>query len=113
MAKVEIVESLYIIIEKKFKREGHKILDLLYSVEQNPKKGKLLGNIGDVLIKELKYKGFRFYFLVEGHKLKFFSEKELVDLLLRFVRMSDKKKQQKTIEEIRQILIKIGPKGIV
>lgn len=110
MAKVEIVESLYLIIEKKFKGEGHKILDLMYSVEQNQKKGKLLGNIGDILIKELKYKGFRFYFLVEGHKLKFFSEENLVDLLLRFVRMSDKKRQEKTIQEIREILIKIGPK---
>ena len=32
----------------------------------------------------------------------------LKDLLIRFVRMSDKKHQQKTIDEIKKILIKIG-----
>jgi len=111
MAKIEIVESLYSEIEKKFKKEGHKILDLIYSLKENPKKGKLLGTVGGILIKEIKYKSFRFYFLADGHKLKFFSEEELTDLLLRFVRMSDKKHQEKTIQEIREILITIGPEG--
>ena len=46
-------------------------------------------------------------------QLKLFSAEELTELLLKFVRMSDKKKQQKTIEEIRKVLLKIGPKGLV
>lgn len=111
MAKIEIVESLYIEIEKKFKQEGHKILDLMYALENNPQKGKTLGTVGGIVIKELKYKSFRFYFLADGFKLKFFSTEELTDILLRFVRMSDKKHQEQTIREIKEILIKIGPEG--
>lgn len=111
MAKIEIVESLYEEIEKKFKGEGHKILDLIYTLENNPTKGKILGTVGGIVIKELKYKNFRFYFLADGFKLKFFSILELTDILLRFVRMSDKKHQEQTIAEIKEILIKIGPEG--
>ena len=109
MAKVEIVNSLAREIKKKFKGESHKIIDLLESLEENPHKGKTLGSIAGIIIKELKYKKFRFYFIVDGFKLKVFSKEELTDLLMRFVRMSDKKSQQKTINEIRQILIKLGP----
>ena len=111
MVKIEIVESLYIEIEKKFKGEGHKILDLIQTLEENPKKGKALGTIGGIVIKELKYKNFRFYFLADGFKLKFYSQVELTDLLLRYVRMSDKKHQAETIKEIKEILLKIGPEG--
>ena len=111
MVKIEIVESLYIEIEKKFKGEGHKILDLIQTLEENPKKGKILGSVGGIVIKELKYKNFRFYFLADGFKLKFYSQVELTDLLLRYVRMSDKKHQAETIKEIKEILLKIGPEG--
>ena len=111
MAKIEIVESLFNEIEKKFKGEAHKIIDLLETLENNPKKGKLLGSVAGIAIKELRYKKFRFYFIVESYKLKILSEEELTDLLLRFIRMSDKKSQQKTIDEIRGILIKIGAGG--
>ena len=111
MAKVEIVLSLFEEIKKKFKGESHKVIDLIESLENNPKKGKLLGSVGGIVIKELKYKSYRFYFLVDGYKLKFLSESELMDLLLRFVRMSDKKTQQKTIEEIKEVLKIIGPEG--
>ncbi len=111
MAKIEIVESLLEEIEKKFKQEGHKILDLISSLEDTPKKGKVLGTVGGIVIKEIKNKSFRFFFLADGFKLKCFSEEELTDTLLRFVRMSDKKHQQQTIDEMRTILIKIGPDG--
>lgn len=112
MATVEITESLLHQIEKKFKAESHKIIDLLYTVEENPNKGKVLGNVASLLIKEIRYKSFRFYFIVDGQKIKAFEEGELVDVLLRFVRMSDKKHQQTTIDEIRRILQTIGPKGL-
>jgi hypothetical protein len=36
-------------------------------------------------------------------------EEELVDLLLQFVRMSNKKEQQKVINEIKNTLKTIGP----
>lgn len=111
MAKIEIIDSLAKEIQKKFKGESHKIVKLLRSVEENPKKGKLVGNVSGFLIKELKYKSFRFYFIVEGEKINFYSKEELVDLLIRFVRMSNKNTQQKIINEIREVLLKIGPEG--
>lgn len=111
MAKVEIIHSLAKEIKKKFKDESHKIVALLESLEENPKKGKPLGNVAGIVIKELRYKSFRFYFIADGFKLKIFSKEELTDLLMKFVRMSDKKSQQKTINEIKQILLKIGPLG--
>jgi hypothetical protein len=111
MAKVEIIRSLFEVIKKKFKGEAHKIIDLLETLEDNPKKGKLLGNVGGIVIKEIKYKSFRFYFITEGHKLKMFDKESLIDLLIKFVRMSNKNEQQETINEIRKILTKIGPSG--
>lgn len=107
MAKVKIIRSLFEEIKKKFKGESHKVIDLLETLEENPHKGKVVGSVGGMVIKELKYKSFRFYFIFEGHKLKVFSEDELKELLIRFVKMSDKKSQQKTINEIRELLRKI------
>lgn len=109
MAKVEIIDSLFNQIRKKFKGEAHKIIDLLETLEENPHKGKPLGSVAGIAIKELKYKKFRFYFIVEKERLMFYSKEELTDLLLKFVRMSDKKSQQKVINEIREILIKLSP----
>ena len=111
MAKVEIVRSLFEEIEKKFKKEAHEIIDIMESLETNPHKGKSLGHVGGIVIKEIKYKSFRFYFITDGHKLKFFDEASLVNLLITFVRMSDKKDQQATINEIKNVLINLGPEG--
>lgn len=111
MAKVEIVRSLFEEIQKKFRGESHQVIDLIESLEKNPKKGKALGSVGGMVIKEVRYKSFRFYFIADGYKLKFFDEQSLTDLLIRFVRMSDKKEQQKTIEEIKKILLNLGPFG--
>ena len=111
MAKVSISQTLKDEILKKFKEESKIIFRQMYSLEENPNKGKLLGNAGGIVIKELKYKNFRFYFITDGYKLKIMNESELVNLLIRFVRMSDKKDQQKTINEIRKTLLKFGPEG--
>jgi hypothetical protein len=111
MAKVQIIRSLFLEIQKKFKGESHKIIDLLETLEKNPRKGKLIGSIGGIVIKEIKYKSFRFYFITDGQKLKIMDDSKLVDLLINFVRMSDKKSQQKTIDEIRKILSYFGTKG--
>jgi len=98
-----------LLISLGFKKESIKVFELMKTLEDNPKKGKLLGSVGGIIIKELKYKSFRFYFIADGFKLKIFSKEELTDLLLKFVRMSDKNSQQKTINDIRKILLKIGP----
>ena len=111
MAKVEIIDSLAKEILKKFKGESNEIVSLLRTLEQNPHKGKIVGKVSEVLIKELKYKGFRFYFIVDGYKLKIYSKEELANLLIKIVRMSDKKSQQETINEIKNVLLKIGAGG--
>jgi len=111
MVKIEIVESLYEEIEKKFKQESIKIFNLMETLQDNPKKGKPLGNVGGLIIKELKHKNFRFYFITDGFKLKCLRQEDLIDLLMKFVRMSNKKEQQKTINEIKHVLRTIGPTG--
>ncbi len=108
MAKVSIDEILKNKILKKFKSESKIIFRQMYSLEDNPKKGKVLGSVGGIVIKELKYKSFRFYFITDGYKSKLLDRESLVDVLMRFVRMSDKQNQQETINEIRKILVKFG-----
>ncbi len=108
MAKVSIAKTLKEEILKKFKEESKIIFRQMYSLEKNPKKGKLLASVGGVVIKELKYKKFRFYFITEGYKLKIMDKSKLIDMLIKFVRMSDKKSQQKTIGKIKNILRKFG-----
>jgi len=111
MAIVIITKELEKEINKKFKKESIQIFKLLYSLKENPKKGKLLSNIGGILIKEIKYKSFRFYFITDGFKLRFYDEQSLTNLLIKFVRMSDKKDQQKVINEIKEVLRSFGEKG--
>ena len=111
MVKVMIAERLKDEILKKFKGESKKMFKQMYSLKDNPKKGKLLGIIGGIAVKEIKYEGFRLYFITDGYKLKIMDESLLTDMLIRFVRMSDKKYQQKTIDEIKKILFNLGPKG--
>jgi hypothetical protein len=111
MAIVYIAHFLEKEINKKFKKESIKIFSLIYSLEQNPKKGDIIGSIGNILIKEIKYNKFRFYFITDNFKIKFLKTDELNDLIIKFIRMSDKKDQQKTIEEIKNILRKLGKEG--
>jgi len=109
MAKVIILESLKNEIIKKFKEESKIIFNQMQALEEHSHKGKELGTVGGIVIKEIRYKSFRFYFITDGHKLKIMDESKLVDLLIKFVRMSDKKSQQSTINEIKRILTNLGP----
>ena len=111
MAQVVIEESLKNEILKKFKEESKIIFRQMYSLSENPNKGKTLGNVGGIAIKEVRHGSFRFYFITDGYKLKIMDQTKLADLLIRFVRMSDKKDQQQTIDEIKKILINLGPYG--
>jgi len=111
MAKVVITKSLEKEINKKFKKESVEIFELMYSLRENPKKGKELGQVSGIVIKEIRYKGFRFYFITDGLKIKLLEINELNDLLIKFVAMSDKKSQQKTIDEIKRILKTFGEVG--
>lgn len=112
MAKVIISASLVDEIKKKFsEQKGNEIIDLFETLEQNPKKGKELGAVGKFVIKELKFENFRFYFVTEGFKIKFLKSEELKDLVIKFVRMSNKNEQQKTIDEIKKVLRNLGGDG--
>ena len=108
-----ISEKLKDEILKKFKSESKKIFNLMHSLEENPHKGKALSSIGGIVIKELKYRSFRFYFITDGYRLKVMDKEKLIDLLIRFVRMSDKKYQQETINEIKNILLNLGVDGFL
>ncbi len=54
---------------------------------------------------------FRFYYITDGHILKFASEDELAYLIIKFVRLSEKKDQQKIIDEIKNVLGSMGFEG--
>ena len=88
MVEVVITESLFKEIKKTFdKTEANKIIDLLETLEENPKKGKEVGVVNSIVIKEIKYGKYRFYFITDGFKIKFLKVEELKDLIIRFVRM--------------------------
>ena len=108
MARVIITKELEEEINKKFKKESVKIFSLMLTLEDTPKKGKFLGKIGGIAIKELKYKKFRFYFLTDNFKVKYLDVEELQDLVIRFIRMSEKKDQKKVINDIKKVLKNIG-----
>ena len=57
-----------------------------------------------IVIKGLKHKKCRFYFITDGYRLKVGTEDELANLLIKFVRMSEKKDRQKAIESIKSVM---------
>ncbi len=112
MAKVFFTDFFIKELSKKFsEEEGNRILDLLQTLEENPKKGKDIGNIGKIAIKEMRYNKFRFYFVTDGYKIKFLKTAELKNLIIKFVRMSEKKDQRKVIEDIKKVLRSLGEEG--
>ncbi len=108
MAKVELTESFRQEVDKIFKAESVEVLKFISTLEENPKKGKNLTNVGEIVIKELKYKTYRFYFITNGFKLKFLKVEELKDLVIKFVRLSKKNNQTEIIKEIKLLLNKLG-----
>jgi len=112
MAKVIITDSLEKDTLKRFKEESVQIFELMLELKDNPKKGKEVGCVGGIVIKEIRYKVYRFYFITDGYKVKFLKNEELNDLLIKFVRMSDKDTQQKTIDEIKNVLRNLGSDGL-
>ena len=112
MAKVIVTKRLEDEINKKFKKESIEIFSLMYSLKEFPFKGKIVGQVGGILIKELKYDSFRFYFITDGYKINLLEKGELVDILMKFVRMSDKNNQQKIIDEIKSILRNFGQESL-
>ena len=108
MIKIIILNNLRNEIFKTFKKKSLEIYSLIEELQSNPNKGKTLGHVGNIRIKELKYLGFRFYFILDSYKLYLFNRNQIKDLLIKFIRMSKKNNQQKTIDKIRRILQEIG-----
>jgi len=108
MAKVIITKKLEEEINKKFKGESVRIFSLMNSLKESPHKGKIVGQIGGIVIKEIKYGPFRFYFITDWFKIKLLGKDELEGLLIKFVRMSGKKDQQRVIDEIKHVLRNFG-----
>jgi len=112
MAKVILTISLFKKIRKNFgDGETNTILNLLSSLEHNPKKGKYLGSVGDIALKEIKYKKFHFYFIANNYKIKFMSVEELQNIFIKFVEISEKNNQQHVINKIKHILRSLGEEG--
>jgi hypothetical protein len=111
MARVIITKRLEEEISKRFKKQSIEIFGLLSTLGDNPKKGKTVGCVGGILINEIKYDVYRFYFITDGYKVKFLKSEELTDLIIKFIRMSDKDTQNKVISEIKAILRNLGSEG--
>tara|TARA_Y100000310_G_scaffold11618_1_gene12136 strand:- start:892 stop:1233 length:342 start_codon:yes stop_codon:yes gene_type:complete len=112
MAKILITNPLFKKIKKKFdSSETNDIIDLMNSLENNPKKGKEVGVVGNIVIKEIKYNKFRFYFVTNRFKIKFLSVDELKYIFIKFVEMSEKKDQQKVIDKIKFVVRSLGEEG--
>ena len=94
-------------IYKIFKKDSIKIYALIEDLKKNPNKRKVLGHVGHMSIRELKYKTFIIYYILDGHRLDLFNRKEIEDLLIKFIAMSKKNNQHKTIEDIKEMLKRI------
>lgn len=112
MIKIIILNRLRDEIVKTFKKDALKVFSLIEGLKENPQRGKVLGHVGGMSIREIKHAAYRFYFVVDGHHLYLFTKDQAKELLIRFVRMSKKNDQQKTIDEIKLILEKIGEEGL-
>lgn len=108
MVEVIITEDLIEKINKKFKKESIQVFKLLYSLRENPRKGKELTQIKGVLIKEIRYNSFRFYFIVDGYKIRIIDDSDLINTFIKILAMSDKKDQQSEIEKIKDLLRTFG-----
>ena len=70
------------------------------TLEETPKKGKLIGIVGTIALKEIRYNKFRFHFGTDSHNVKFLKLEELTDLLIKFIQMSEKKDQENAIKNL-------------
>ncbi len=108
MVSVRIDESLIKKLEKRFnKKELKEIKNLFLSLQDNPFQGDLLYAFGNIILKEKKYKTFRFYFIHSRKILIIKDINQLEDELIRFIEMSKKNNQQKTINKLKEMIKKL------
>ena len=101
MVIVAVTEALDKELKKRLNRHEYlEVRTLFLSLKKSPYKGKLLHVLGTVVLKELKYKSFRFYFLTSHNLIKIIAKADLEKELVKFVRMSKKTDQARVIQEI-------------
>jgi len=111
MAKVLVDSKLVIKIDKKFRNKSLEVISWLRELEKNPKKGDLLRRVDNTAIKEIKFRGFRFYFIVNNYRIKVLKIEELTEELIKFVEMSNKQDQNRVIDKIERRLRAVGFEG--
>jgi hypothetical protein len=97
-------------IKKHFKSKQKSIFRWMYKLKENPNMGKLLTQVGGIKLKELKFNNvYRFYFFTNDNIIKILDEDELHSILIKFVEMSKKGKEQKEIiNKLKKDLKKFG-----
>lgn len=101
MAIVAITKALDKELKKLLsKQEYCEVKKKFLSLKKDPYKGKLLHVLGNVVLKELKHKSFRFYFLTSHNLIKIIAKVDLEKELIKFIRMSKKSDQAQVIQEI-------------
>jgi mRNA-degrading endonuclease RelE of RelBE toxin-antitoxin system len=108
MVMVRIDDSLIKKLEKKFnKKELKQLKEQFLSLQDNPFQGDLLYSFGGLVLKEKKFKSFRFYFIHSRKILIIKDLEELKDEIIRFIEMSKKNDQQKVIDKLKEMLINL------
>ena len=108
MVKVRIDDSLVKKLEKKFnKQELKELKEIFLSLQENPYQGDLIYTFGNFVLKEKKYKSFRFYFLHSRKILIIKDLDKLKDEIIRFIEMSKKNNQQKVIDKLKEMIKKL------
>lgn len=111
MVIVRIDDSLIKKLEKIFnKKELSELKQLFLSLQENPYQGDLIYAFGNFVLKEKKYKTFRFYFLHSRKILIIKDIDKLKDEIIRFIEMSKKNNQQKIIDKLKEMIKKLGEK---
>ena len=105
---VRIDDSLVKKLEKRFnKNELKELKKIFLSLQDNPYQGDLVYSFGNFVLKEKKYKTFRFYFLHSRKILIIKDLEELKDEIIRFIEMSKKNNQQRIIDKLKEMMNKL------
>jgi len=108
MVIVRIDKSLVKKLEKRFnKKELRELKKVFLSLEENPDQGDLLYAFGNFVLKEKKYKTFRFYFLHSRKILIIKDFEKLKHEIIRFIEMSKKNDQQRVIDKLKTMMNKL------
>ncbi|MFC2134416.1 hypothetical protein ACFLTH_07340 [Bacteroidota bacterium] len=107
MIKIVILNSLRDKIYRTFKKDSLKVYKQIEELKTNPNKGRILGHVGSVSIREIRYKTFRIYYIIDVYDLKLFNQEKLRELLIKFIELSKKNNQQQTIDKIKEILKRV------